>query len=557
MKLKLLVSLVVATVLTTACTQNENLSSYPKGIEHVYVIGIDAMSVEGLKQATTPNMDRLIREGVICNRVRTVQPSSSAANWGSMLLGAGTEIHGITSNDWRIDDHSLYPTVVNEQGYFPSVLSVIRAQRPDDELGMLYHWDGFGDLFEKNLANTDRTFATEKETAYAIADYIREKKPRFIFSQLDDVDAAGHHYGHMTPGYLASIASVDTLVGVILQAVDDAKIADKTMIMIVSDHGGIGYGHGGTNWEEITVPFILYGAGVKKNYTVPTEVYMFDVAPTLVFALGLNEPYAWRGKAIKCAFEGFSAPSDPLPLKRLANAPAINGGRHLFEQAGGLFIDTDAQVEIKTNEDNSDIYYTLDGSEPTLKSPLYAAPFSLNNTCVVKAKSFKKDGSSESLVAEGFFRFVTTNGTNGLHTAFYPGKNWTSVPDFKKLTPVKNWESHEIQLDKVFVDALRPKGESSFGIVFSGKIEIEKAGEYTFYLQSDDGSILYVNNQQVVNNDGDHGVIEKQGSITLEKGRHDLRVEFINAGGGYWIDAFYKGPGITKQIIPAGKLYLK
>lgn len=550
------VLLAITSFLTTSCVQ-QNKGSFPKGIEHVYVIGVDAMSVAGLNQAATPNMDRMIEHGVLCNRVRTVQPSSSSANWGSMLAGAGTEIHGITSNDWRIDNHNLHPAVVNEQGYFPTVLSVIRAQRPDDELGMLYHWSGFGNLFEKNLANVDKTFPSEKETVYAIADYIKEKKPAFIFSQLDEVDAAGHRFGHMTPGYLNSIAAVDTLVGVILNAVQEAGIAEKTMIMIVSDHGGIGYGHGGSNPEEVTVPFILYGAGVKKNYTVPTEVYMFDVAPTLIFALGLEAPYAWRGKAIQCAFEGFDAPVDPLPLKRLTNPPLINGGRHLFEQAGGLFIDTEAEVRITSDETDSDIYYTLDGSEPTKTSSLYTEPFILKNTSVVKAKSFKKDGSSESLVAEGYFRFVSSESSNGINARFYPGKNWKSVPVFDKQTSTRNWKSYEIKLDKNFIDSLLPAGERSFGIVFSGQIEIDTAGEYTFYLQSDDGSILYINNEEVVNNDGDHGVIEKQGSIQLEAGKHDLRVDFINAGGGYWIEAFYKGPGITKQIIPANKLYHK
>ena len=53
------------------------------------------------------------------------------------------------------------------------------------------------------------------------------------------------------------------------------------------------------------------------------------------------------------------------------------------------------------------------------------------------------------------------------------------------------------------------------------------------------------------------GVIEKTGSVVLAKGRHALTVEFSNDGGGGWIDAFYKGPGIPKQLIPADKLFKK
>ncbi len=529
---------------------------YPQGIKHVIVIGIDAMSVEGLKKAATPHMDKLIAKGAFCNHVRAVQPSSSLANWGSMLAGAGTEIHGITSNEWGFEDRSLKPPVVDDAGYFPTVLSVVRAQLPDAEIGMIYHWEGFGDLFEKGLASVDKAYPTEKETAYAIAGYIKAKKPAFVFSQLDDVDGAGHHYGHMTEGYLNAISHVDTLVGVIVQSVKDAGIEKETLIMVVSDHGGIGNSHGGPSWEEITVPFILSGAGVKENYTVPTEVYMYDVAPTITFALGLAEPNAWRGKAVQSAFRGFDAPTDPLNLKRLFSAPLINGGRHMFEQAGGLFIDSDATVTITAEQPGVKIYYTMDGSEPTRQSQEYTQPFALNKTTVVKAKLFSDHDYGESMVAEGYFRILKGNGSNGVQVGYYPGKNWNAIPRFPDMKPTRTWTAHEIRVDDKFINSL-PRDDSSFGIVYTGKLQIDREGEYTFFLQSDDGSNLYIDGRQVVNNDGDHGVIEKQGTVTLSPGKHDLRVEFINAGGGYWIEAFYKGPGVPRQIIPADKLYLK
>ncbi|MDR2027359.1 MAG: alkaline phosphatase family protein [Prevotellaceae bacterium] len=300
-----------------SCTeQSARSTAVQTGIEHVYVIGVDGLSSEGLNKAQTPHMDELIRNGVLCDPVRTVLPSSSAPNWASMLMGAGPEVHGITSNEWRLDRHDLDPIVTNEYGYFPGVLSVICAQRPDLKTAMLYHWDGFGHLFEKELPSLNQRFPNEKETASAIAGYIKKEKPAFIFSQLDHVDAAGHKFGHMSPEYLNAVTLTDSLVGIITKAVHEAQIEDKTMIFIVSDHGGIGHGHGGMNWKEVTVPFILSGAGVKKNYHVPTEVYMYDVAPTVVFALGLKAPDAWRGKAIESAFKGIDAPQDPLKLNR-------------------------------------------------------------------------------------------------------------------------------------------------------------------------------------------------------------------------------------------------
>ncbi|MDR2680643.1 MAG: ectonucleotide pyrophosphatase/phosphodiesterase [Tannerella sp.] len=285
-------------------------------IKHVYVIGIDGLSSEGLNKAETPHLDRLIQNGALCDPVRTVLPSSSSPNWASMLMGAGPEIHGITSNDWELDKHDLEPVVTNDYGYFPTIVSVICAQRPGIKTGMLYHWDGFGRLFEPTLADVDMNLPDEEKTADAVARYIKKEKPVFIFSQFDHVDGAGHHYGHMSQGYLDAISRMDSLVGIIMNAVHDAKIENETLIFVVSDHGGMDKGHGGTDWREVTVPFILSGAGVRKNFHVPVEVYMYDVAPTIVFALGMNAPYAWRGKAIECAFEGHEAPQDLLNMNR-------------------------------------------------------------------------------------------------------------------------------------------------------------------------------------------------------------------------------------------------
>lgn len=547
---KYLFSILLAGIFLTGCSLGSNR---PAGINYFYVIGVDAMSVEGLKQANTPNMDRLIANGSVCYTVRTVQPSSSSPNWGSMLMGAGPEIHGNSSNDWRTDNFSLAPAAITDYGMFPSVVSVVKAQRPEGKIGMLYHWDGFGNLFEKGVADLDQNYPSEKETAEAIAAYIKKEKPLFIFSQLDDVDHVGHAAGHLSEAYLKAISRVDSLVGVIVKATEEAGIMDETVFMIVSDHGGIGNGHGGTTLEESTVPFILSGKGVKKNFVVPTEVYMYDVAPTITYALGLDEPYAWRGKAMRCAFENEAVPVDPLPVKQLTNDVMINGGRHGHEQAGGLYIDQVAQVEITSRYPDAKICYTTDGSIPTLESNSYKGPFTVDKSCVVRARSFGSHG--ESIVTDGYFRILKSNPENGVTVRFYKGQNWTSVPDFSKLTPVENWTANEIRIDQQKVQELLEKDRSSFGLSFHSKLDIQQEGDYTFYLQSDDGSVLYIDGRQVVNNDGDHGVIEKEGTIRLTLGRHDLHIGFINIGGGYWIDAFYKGPDFPKQIIPANKLY--
>lgn len=547
--------LLCACLLLFACQQGTDKK--PSGIKHVFVVGIDAMSAQGLEKANTPNMDFLIKNGAVCRSVRTVIPSSSSSNWASMLAGSGVEVHGITSNDWEPDNYSVKPVCITEYGIFPTVVDVVRKQLPDSKIGMIYHWSGFGRLFEKNVATVDKSYETEMKTAEALAEYIRTEKPAFTFTQLDDVDHYGHAYGHMTEKYLEGIHNADKCVGMVLQAVKDAGIEDESMIMVVADHGGIGYGHGGQSWEEMTVSFILYGKGIKKGYEIQEQTYMYDVAPTIVFALGLEAPYAWTGRPMKTAFSGFESKPDPVVVKKLSYGPLINGGRHLFAQAGGLFIDKDVEVVIEPYVAGEKVYYTLDGSIPTKQSTLYEEPFKLNKTTVVRAKSFSENGN-ESLISDAYFRMLKRNPENGINVSFYRGKNWSALPIFRNEKVVAQWTANEIQADIDQIQRLLiPDERPTFGLVYTTFLQIDEAGKYNFYLQSDDGSKLYIDGQKVVDNDGGHGVIEKEGSVELTKGRHLLTVEFFNNGGGFWLDAFYKGPDIPKQIIPADKLFRK
>jgi hypothetical protein len=63
-------------------------------------------------------------------------------------------------------------------------------------------------------------------------------------------------------------------------------------------------------------------------------------------------------------------------------------------------------------------------------------------------------------------------------------------------------------------------------------VRITTGGTYWFCSISDDGSMVYVQNQHIVNNDGLHGDVERCGSINLAPGEVAVRVEGFQAGGG-------------------------
>ncbi len=94
------------------------------------------------------------------------------------------------------------------------------------------------------------------------------------------------------------------------------------------------------------------------------------------------------------------------------------------------------------------------------------------------------------------------------------------------------------------------------GTQFLGGFNITTAGSYTFGLNTDDGSRLYIDGALVVNNEGGHGAVNVTNTVTLDSGRHEIRVEYVNNTGGGSIAVTYSGPDqATAAAIPAANLF--
>ncbi|WP_421919295.1 alkaline phosphatase family protein [Marinifilum sp.] len=524
----------------------------PKSIKHVVVIGIDGMSVGGLIKANTPNFDKYIKNGAHNFHTRDVMPTVSSPNWTAMLTGSYVAQTGVTSNDWRYNNYNLPPVVTTENGRYPDIFYAIKKSNPQLTTASVYHWSGFGNLYDHK--NVDFDFDTDGEVATAdkVAELIKSEKPNFTFVQIDHVDGAGHHFGHMTEGYFKSVELADSLSGIIVEATKEAGIFDQSLFIILADHGGHGYDHGHETVQGNEVPFILYGSSIKKDYQIPTAVNVMDVAATSAFALDVKRPQVWVSRPVVNAFLNSPKP-DPETLMgqfmaSSAYVPVIKP-RDKDGSSGGLYIGKKAMVSIESAGTSGEIRYTLDGTIPSKQSKLYTEAFELDYTAVVKATYFGNDGS-QSAFSSGYFRVVEQVKENtGVNYQLYKGENWSKLPNFNALKPIEIGKTFEMA-----TDAFKEKIGSYTALVFDGYLNIENEGEYIFATRSDDGSKLYINEIEVVNNDGDHGVQEKEGSINLSKGKHKIRVEYFNGGGGFFLSSSYSGPGIPKQIISPDRL---
>jgi predicted AlkP superfamily pyrophosphatase or phosphodiesterase len=377
-----------------ACSPAE----YPKDIEHVIIIGLDGLSSTGFRASTTPCMDSLLQHGAYSYTVRCILPTVSTPNWNAMLCGAGPEITGAIDNNWKVNSFNFPYPVMSKDRSFPNIFRIIREQRPDAELGAIYNWSGFHDMLEDALLNMSATYPSQLETAQKSAEYIIGKKPTFLFVQLDGIDHAGHEYGHMSPGYLKYIEETDAHVRLIVDAVRQAGIIDKTMIMTVGDHGGIFHGHGGNSYDELVTPVIFSGKGVKQNYAVRQQIYKYDLAADVAFALGVKAPQVWTGRPTKPAYTGFSEPDNLWEEYNVLPSPRFASETY-SSPFGGTFAGSATVAIIAPEGTEGVIRYTTDESEPNRESPVYRAPFTVEKTTVVNAKMFNDAGESVSVRA--------------------------------------------------------------------------------------------------------------------------------------------------------------
>ena len=273
-----------------------------KHVKHVILIGTDGLGAYAIPKAEMPNLKSLIKKGSSSLKARSVLPSSSAVNWASMLMGAGPTFHGYT--EWGSQVPEIPSIIKTKNNLFPSIYSVLRDQIPQAKSAAIYSWGGIGYLLEKD--QIDFVVPTDDNDDRAISETVRiikEHQPLFTFVHLDQPDGVGHGIGHDTPEYYAELKNVDRRIGQIIQAVKDAGIENETIIMVTSDHGGIDKGHGGKNLVEVEIPWIIAGPGVHKNKDLGSSIITYDTAATIAFILGLEVPQAWRGQAIKEAFD--------------------------------------------------------------------------------------------------------------------------------------------------------------------------------------------------------------------------------------------------------------
>jgi len=269
------------------------------GVEHVFVIGVDGAGGPWVKQAQTPRMDAFFAEGVVTYHGRTVIPSFSFPAWGAMLTGVGPDTYDalVCNLEKPLQDDAPWPTWISRL-----------SRWWDRPVGAVFGaWPLITTHLVESNVDVHRVYAPDSVLVPMSAMYIHELKPRLFFIHIDDVDGAGHSHGYGSPAYLEAITIQDSRVGIVLDAIDEAGLADRSLTIILSDHGGItgsdGRGsHGGGTPEEATIFWAARGPGIAVGRTIDGPLSITDTAAVILTAAGVPLPDDWDAVVPKGVF---------------------------------------------------------------------------------------------------------------------------------------------------------------------------------------------------------------------------------------------------------------
>lgn len=270
--------------------------------KRVIIIGLDGFGSEGFKGSKHPNLDLLLAEGTYSLTTRPVMPSVTLPNWTSHLTGSGPEEHGVTGNDWKLNDHPLEPIDKDADGYYPSIFKILKEQMPNVKTAYYYNWGDLINSINKRYLDEisfENGYRYDSNYQKAFNFIVNNKKdPTLVFLYTVHTDHAGHTYNWMSPEYIQAIEEADVEIGKLINNLKAENLFNDTHFLLITDHGGIEKKHGGVSMREMQIPWAVVGPKIKKQGLVDFYNSNKNTALVLAQIFGIKRkdlPKSWIG----------------------------------------------------------------------------------------------------------------------------------------------------------------------------------------------------------------------------------------------------------------------
>jgi len=219
--------------------------------------------------------------------------------------------------------------------------------------------------------------------------------------------------------------------------------------------------------------------------------------------------------------------------------------------------DDHVQVRLSSLIPGSQIYYTLDGSTPTDQSPRYQIPFqvplppdkkTLLNVIVVTPRDRRSIVYTATLLRRSYRDAVTyTESRPGLTFTVFDGK-FTTTQDLDLGTPATTGTTNSFDLQQF-------GRQVNYGVAFDGYLNVPADGFYAFAVESDDGTMLQIDDEEVVKNDGNHASQLVTGHIPLRRGFHKLQLKYFQGEAGASLRVEWSLSGQELKPLDASALF--
>jgi predicted AlkP superfamily pyrophosphatase or phosphodiesterase len=282
---------------------------------HVFIISIDGGKPEVMQRSPMPVLQEMVAEGAHTWQAQTIVPSLTLPSHTSMLTGVRPDKHHITWNNWVPTNGIVrVPTIFTaahaaglSTAMFVGKEKFRHLLQPGTVDAFNFDHDAAVVVTKSDSGGATNMKTEENVTARVVAteaaDYIVKYKPNLCFIHFPDPDNVGHTFGWGSPEQVKAFADMDAAFGIIQKALHRARITKDSVIIISADHGGHDRGHGQGTPEDMTIPWIAWGKGVKRHFEITQPVNTCDTAATALWLLGLQPLMSLDGVPIVSAFE--------------------------------------------------------------------------------------------------------------------------------------------------------------------------------------------------------------------------------------------------------------
>lgn len=259
--------------------------------KHVFIIGIDGAGTF-FEKDYMENFHRIFADGAVKYGARTETKTDSGPNWTSILTGVSYFKHGAENGVVDGDQKRVFKR-------YPSIFSVVHDAMPDAELASINNWASINiGIVEDDIGATKITVGPDSATVDAIVNYFNEgHAPAVFFTQLDEVDGAGHAYGSSSKEYEEAMKAADGYIGTIYDCLEENGLLEDGLFIVTADHGHKATGgHGRFSKIESYSTIAVKGKTVVAGGSMDSDVKLRDIAAISLYALGVK-PTEWSFSA--------------------------------------------------------------------------------------------------------------------------------------------------------------------------------------------------------------------------------------------------------------------